>query len=218
MMMAPRFLLLCFGLVSVSLAACENESDALLDGPENSPHAGKNDVLAEALQCTEKPAGRSYTFFDGTKLEDRRLNENGIANRARFKPHAVMAGEYRRVLGVVPKSLERAAASFDAPPERWFAEPAHSGVSLSAAFSISFEACAGSIASSAEQAQAPTEESAKHYCATLMRKAWSRSPSPEEIGGCVDLATQKLGDEPDARRRWSYVCASILSSSYFLTF
>jgi len=51
-----------------------------------------------------------------------------------------------------------------------------------------------------------------------MRKAWSRSASPAEITSCTNLATQKLSTEPDARRRWAYVCSSILSSSQFLTF
>jgi hypothetical protein len=218
MMILPRLLFLFVPLALVSLAACEDSSDSLLDGPGNKPHSENGNVLAEALQCTDKPTGRSYPFFDGTKLEDRRLNENSTANRARFKPHAVMAGEYKRVLGVVPKSLANAGSSFDAPPDRWYAEATHSGVSVSAAFDISFEACASAAVSAPEQAQAPTDESARRYCSTLMRKAWSRTPSPEEIGGCVDLASQKLGTEPDARRRWSYVCASVLSSSYFLTF
>jgi hypothetical protein len=45
-----------------------------------------------------------------------------------------------------------------------------------------------------------------------------RSPTPAEAAACVDLATGKLSTEPDPRRRWSYVCASVLSSSNFLTF
>ena len=50
------------------------------------------------------------------------------------------------------------------------------------------------------------------------RKAWSRTATVEDTDACVDVATNKLNDEPDARRRWAYVCASILSSSNFLTY
>jgi hypothetical protein len=67
-------------------------------------------------------------------------------------------------------------------------------------------------------ASMPTEESAATMCSALMRKAWSKTPSPEEITACTTLATTKLAAEPDARRRWAYVCASVLSSSQFLTF
>jgi len=55
-------------------------------------------------------------------------------------------------------------------------------------------------------------------CGALMRKAWSKTAAPRRIASCTTLATTKLATEPDARRRWAYVCASILSSSQFLTF
>jgi hypothetical protein len=51
-----------------------------------------------------------------------------------------------------------------------------------------------------------------------MRKAWSRSPSPDEISGCVNLAVKTLADEKDVARRWAYACASVLSATQFLTF
>jgi hypothetical protein len=203
-------------LAALLVAACDDLPNSLLgSGDRNTdPNA-----TAEALQCKDKPAGRSYASFDGSsKLEDSRLNEMSAANLARFKPYAVMAGEYQRVLGVVPKSLAGAASSFDSPPDRWYADPSPSGVSLSTSFDISFEACGAALASGTGHDQAPTADTATDYCTTTMRKAWSRSPSPDEIGVCVDLATQKLGAEPDPRRRWTYVCASILSSSHFLTF
>ena len=216
-MSSPRTLLL--SAFVLALLACEEDPNSLHGRRQNVPGATEDGTLpAEALQCTEKPEGKSYLLFDGTKLEEARVNENAGINRARFKPYAVMAAEYQRVLGVTPKSLTGAGASFDDPPARWYTEAAISGVALNTIFSISFEACGAHVASSSELAQAPTEASATQFCTATMRKAWSRSPSPEEIGGCVDLATKKLGEEPDARRKWSYVCASILSSSNFLTF
>lgn len=211
-------------LGAIALGACEGDPDSLTGrGSRGGPGAegeGENggDVTPEALQCTEKPEGRSYKGFDGARLEAQRVNENVGVNRARVKPYTVMAGEYTRVLGAVPPSLASAAASFDDPPPRWFAEASHSGVSLNALFDISFEGCSAYVKGQANLATAPTAQSASEFCGAMMRKAWSRSASPDEIAGCVDLATNKLTTEPDAKRKWTYVCASILSSSHFLTF
>lgn len=215
-----------FSLAMVALAgaasACAEDPDQLTGRGSRSgePGSGSGDtpVTPEALLCTQKPDGRSYTNFDGVKLEERRLDENVGVNRARLKPHAVLAGEYQRVLGLVPASLASSAGSFDEPPARWYAEAQHSGVSLNAIFSISFEGCAAFTKTAPEYAAAPTATTAGQVCASLMRKAWSRSASPDEIASCTALATAKLNDEPDARRRWTYVCASVLSSSQFLTF
>lgn len=210
--------------LSLLVPACVDEDpNSLLrrGGPDgtNGDGTGENgEGLPEALQCTEKPEGRSYVLFDGTKLEASRLNENVGVNRARIKPYAVMATEYERVLGVVPEGIKTAGGAFDDPPERWYAESTHSGVSINAIFEISFEGCLAWAKAAPELAEAPTEESAKAECTKLMRKAWSRSPSPDEISGCVDLAVTKLASQSDPARRWAYVCASVLSSSHFLTF
>lgn len=187
------------------------------DDPGNGDGTDPNNTKPE-LSCTEAPAGRSYTLFDGSKLEASRSKENVGVNRARQKPYAVLAGEYKRVLGVVPTSLASAAGSFADPPARWYSEIEHSGVSLNAIFSLSFEGCLAYTKTPAAYAANPTAETAAAECTTFMRKAWSRSPSPEEVASCVDLATTKLGTETNPRRRWTYVCASVLSSSQFLTF
>jgi hypothetical protein len=200
---------------TLALAGCD-DPNSLLGGGRSDPAASIDPTTA--LQCTDKPTGRSYASFDGSKLEAKRANEAASANLARFKPYGVLAGEYQRLVGNVPAALAGAAASFDAPPDRWFAEPTEEAVSLSTAFDLSFDACRIALANAPDRAAAPTAESAQSYCSATMRKAWSRSPSPEEVGACVDLATQKLGTEPDPHRRWAYVCASILSSSNFLTY
>ena len=211
--------------LATCMTACAEEADELTGGRVSKPgqeNGGANpddpNATPAALQCTEKPDGRSYLLFDGKKLEESRLNENVGVNRARQKPFVVMKGEYQRVLGLVPASLEASAGSFDDPPARWYAEAQHSGVSLNAIFDISFEGCAVFTKTAPEYAAAPTAETAKTVCGTLIRKAWSHSASPDEIAACSDLAINKLAAEPDARRRWAYVCSSILSSSQFLTF
>lgn len=219
-------LLAAVAALAASVTACGADPDQLTgrqnvpgsDGENNGANPDDPNAAPGALECTVKPEGRSYVLFDGTKLEEKRPNENVGVNRARVKPFGVMKGEYQRVLGLVPPSLDASAGSFDEAPARWFAEAQHSGVSLNAVFDISFEGCAAYTKTGAEFAAMPTAESAATVCTTLMRKAWSKSPAPEEVTACTNLATTKLAAEPDARRRWTYVCSSILSSSQFLTF
>jgi len=208
-------------LLALGAAACGADPN-VLDGPggpggPTSP-ADAAGTAAEALLCTQVPQGRSYVLFDGSKMEASRVNENVGVNRARIKPFGVLAGEYQRVLGLVPASLAGSAGSFNEPPARWYTEAQHSGVSLNAIFDLSFEGCSAFTKTSADYAAAPTNETAATVCTSLMRKAWSRAPSPDEITSCTTLATTKLATESDARKRWSYVCSSILSSSQFLTF
>jgi hypothetical protein len=200
-------------VASLLLAACGDDPGSLTGHRNGDPNAagdaGDGTSTPASLECTEKPSGRSYVLFDGSKMEADRVNENVGINRARFKPYDVLNGEYTRVLGKAPPSLAGAGGSFDVPPPRWFAEASYSGVALDAIFDISFEGC---------DAFTPTTEPADKQCATLMRKAWSHSASPDEIASCVDLVTNKLTTEPDQKRRWKYTCAAILSSAQFLTF
>lgn len=218
--MKISFLSMGLAALGIALVACTEDANSLTGSRQNVPgqNGEEGTDTPAALQCTEKPEGRSYVLFDGSKLENNRLNENVGVNRARFKPYAVMTGEYQRVLGVVPPSLAAAGASFDDPPARWYDEAAHSGVSLNAQFDISFEGCLAHVKTPAEFGAPPNGDSAKTFCSSLMRKAWSKTAQPPEVDGCVELATKKLESEPDVRRRWAYVCASILSSSHFLTF
>lgn len=205
-------------LCTLALAACDDPTSKLgrhNAGGENDPN---NPNGAAALTCTEAPQGRSYALFDGSKLEASRVNENVGVNRARTKPFSVLEAEYKRVLGVVTPAIKDSASSFPASTARWYADSSYSAVSLNAVAELSFKSCVEYTKSGAAFAAAPTAESARSECEGLMRKAWSRAPSPEETDACADLAVTGLADETDARRRWAYVCASVLSASQFLTF
>lgn len=209
-------------VAALLVAACGDDPDSLTGGGKGPDGTGQGrsnpDGVSPELQCTDKPSGKSYVLFDGSKLEETRVNENVGLNRARLKPYDVLAGEYKRVLGVVPASLASAAGSFDAPPARWYAEAQHSGVSLNAFFDISFQGCMDYAKADADLAALPTADTANAECAKLMRKAWSRTAAPEEVAACSKLATQTLAAETNPQRRWAYVCSTILSSSQFLTF
>ena len=81
-----------------ALVACVSPNS--LDGSKRDPADGR--LSNEALACTEKPTARSYASFDGKKLEAGRVDQNGSANRARFKPYHALAPEIYRILGVIP--------------------------------------------------------------------------------------------------------------------
>ena len=157
-----------FAALGASVSACAEEGNELLGGRENVPGGpggnGANpddpNATPAALQCTDKPEGRSYVLFDGQKMEATRKNENVGVNRARLKPFPVMKSEYQRVLGFAPAGIDAAASSFENPPARWFEEAQHSGVSLNAIFDISFEACGTFTKTAPEFAAAPTAASA----------------------------------------------------------
>jgi hypothetical protein len=208
-------------VAAIASVACGPDGSSLTDG-DNGPGGGDTTAPQGSgpggLQCTDAPSGRSYVLFDGAKLEESRLKEATAINRVRTKPYAVMAGEYQRVLGAVPPSLKTAGAVFSDPPQRWAEEPQYSGVSMHAIFEITFEGCRTYTGTAPQYAAAPTAESATAECTVLMQKAWNRSPSPDEIGACRDLAVTKLASETNARQRWAYVCSSVLSSTQFLTY
>lgn len=207
----PLRSLVVLGVVAGSIlsVACQGVFGEDWDSDEGALEAG--------MMCTAKPVARTYAGFDGAKLEERRADENVDINKARFKPFNVMADEYKRVLGLTPRGLATAGATFNEAPERWFIETDHSGVSLSAIFQLSLDGCLQSFGSDASKAKAPTAETATAYCKETMQKAFSETPTDEQVGVCVDLATKKL-TENDPKRRWAHVCATILSSSQFLTF
>src|SRR5688500_7006619 len=151
----------------VALPACEGDPDSLTGfgnrRPGDKPGEGDEEGAA-GLQCTEAPDGRSYATFDGSKLEESRLNENVGVNRARVKPFASLEKEFVRVLGAAPPSLKGAEGSFDVPAARWFGETKYSGVSLHAMSSIAYEGCLAYVKAKPAFAAAPTAESAKTEC------------------------------------------------------
>jgi hypothetical protein len=207
-----RALRLAFALAAplAAVVACQAAED---DTDDSSA-----DLDATSLVCSAPPVARSYVFFDGTKLEDKRADESVDANRARFKPFVVMADEYKRVLGTVPKSLASSAATFADPPARWFAEPEPSGVTLNAIYGIGLDGCSTMLAGDASKTTPPAADTAGAFCKDLMTKAWGQAPADDELAACVDLLTNKLSGESDARTRWAHGCATVLTTTQFLTY
>jgi hypothetical protein len=205
-------------LLGSSLGACASEDDTQETPPPGASSGSSGSVNPQALECTEKPQGRTYVDFGGIDLATSRANENIGVNRGRIKPYSVLAGEYTRVLGAAPASLPGQAGSFDVPDPRYFEEPRATGVGISAMYGVSFEGALVLAKANAKYATAPDATSAPTECAAFLGKAFSRTPNTEEINACAAFATSKLGKETNPQRKWAYVFANVLTSTGFLTY
>jgi hypothetical protein len=162
--------------------------------------------------------GVSYVGLGGRKLTAGRIEVVAGGNRDRIKPFGVLGTEFQRVASTTPTLLAANAATFGAPPARWYQEPTVSAVSLFTSYRVAFEGCLELTKTAPEYAAAPTDVTAAAQCTTLARKFWSRTPTPEEITACTTVATVDTAGETDVRRRWAYVCAPLLSSAPFLAY
>lgn len=199
-----------------SVAACgDAESDSLPRGDsEPVPTVTNQPDPNDPSLCTS----REYAGFDARKLHEGRAVASLGTNRQRMKPFGALSADYTRVLGNTPASLEGAGATFGQPPARWYEEPLANAVALQTAYNIAFDGCLTYTQQPAEFADAPTAQSAAEQCGAMARKFWSKTPSPEEIQACVDVAVTGSAKETAPRRRWAYACASVLTASGFLTY
>ena len=70
----------------------------------------------------------------------------------------------------------------------------------------------------AQYAALPTVGTATAECAAWARKFWGRTAMGPEIEACANVIGQLSSKETQLRRRWAHGCASVLTSSDFLTF
>jgi hypothetical protein len=161
--------------------------------------------------------GKSYVGFGGTRLEVGRDEEEVGFDRDRVKPLSALSGEYARVLGTTPALLNQLTSSFGSTPARWYVEPEATAVSLFSAMRVAFVGCLETTNSAAYD-DLPTEAIAQEKCSEFATRFWSRSPDTEELQSCVQVATMNTSAEPQPRRKWAYVCASVLSAAPFLTY
>lgn len=200
---------------------CSNAQDCLAGtdcaspvDPNDPPAPTPTTPTPDPKQC----GGRNYVGMGGAQLNASRKAVLAGADHGRVKPYSALTGEYPRVLGNTPASLQVAAATFGAPPARWYEEPQSSSVALQTAYAVSFDGCLTYTQSDAKYAAAPTQQSAQQVCAEMQRKFWSRTPMPQEVAACADVATNGTAAEPNARRKWAYACASVMTAAGFLTY
>jgi hypothetical protein len=204
------------------LLACGDEADALRPGGNpaggGAGPAAPGDPAGPAADDPAQCRGREYVGYGATNLHQGRAVAKIGVNRGRVKPFGALETEFERVLGNKPATLATAKATFAAAPARWYGEPAANAVALKTAYDIAFDGCLTYVATNPKLAQAPTAASATAACGDMARKFWSKTPAPQEIAACVDVATTGTTTEPDAARKWAYACAAVLTSAGFLTY
>lgn len=162
--------------------------------------------------------GKSYTGFAGTMLEAGRVDMDIGVERARMKPFSALQGEYNRVLANQPALLASSASTFAIEPNRWLVEPQGSAINLYQAYRIAFQGCLTATATATQYGVIPSNGTAATECGSWARKFWSRTPSQTEVDSCVQVAMVDTSSESNARRRWAYTCAAVLSATGFMTY
>ncbi|MGQ0503911.1 MAG: hypothetical protein ACT4TC_01175 [Myxococcaceae bacterium] len=215
---------------ALAFTACSGSSDNVLnaDGTTNNPNESNNPPGTSGENPGEQPAqftcnggagtGSKYTGFAGTELVDDRLPQQANLDRSRVKPYSALVAEYPRVLGSTPALLAGFGSTFGEPAVRWNTEPQASAVSLYTAYRVAFQGCLTYTGTAAAYAAAPSDASAATECGNFATKFWSRSASSAEITTCVKATVADTTTEPDARRRWAYGCAAVLSAAGFLSY
>ena len=208
-------------LLALGAAACGDKADitVIMGKDPNQPvdiPIGPNEdpTLPAGTACDE---GFSYQGFGGLRLEVGRDDDRVGFDRDRVKPLTALRGEYARVLGTMPALLDSLSNTFGTTPPRWYIEPESNAVSLFSSLRVAFVGCLEVTNTAAFDAM-PTDLNAREKCADFAHKYWSRAARADELDSCVVMVTTKTSEEPIARRKWAYACASVLSSASFLTY
>lgn len=211
---------LILGLLVV-VAGCEAEIEKVELAKEDinpidvSPMDNLRVTAPEVALCN---SGRTYTGFGGTELTYDRAERDVGYERARAKPFSALLTEYPRVLGTTPALLAQSETTFGTTAARWYTKGDPNAVSLYQAYRIAFQGCLTVTGTDAKYAATPTMETAKAECAAWASKFWGRAALGPELEACATVIGQYAVKETQVRRRWAHGCASVLTSSDFLTF
>lgn len=206
------------GLCLVACSAAQGDLTGQPPGTDPGTDPGPTPTTAPTMTppgpdvCASTP---HIGFANFDFVSDRKAGDIGT-NRRRVKPFSSLATEYTRALGAVPTALSTDDAAFGDQPARWFYEPDEGAVSLYTTYTLSFQACYDSLTAT-DYTVMPTATTASAQCASMARKYWQRTATPDEVQACSDLVTG-LTTEPVARRRWAHGCASLLTSTGFTTY
>lgn len=159
-----------------------------------------------------------YSGFGGASLDADRLDGVVGNDRLRVKPYSMLPSEYQRVMGLAtaPGAIVGQAATFNAPAARWDVEPQLSAVSLIQAFNAAFQGCLTFTGTATQFSANPTTTTAPTQCTAMAQRFWSRTPTAAEVTACSTFATSAANNDVNPRRRWAYVCATLMSSVGFL--
>lgn len=222
----------CNGLTEVSHEAVQPSSAADSTSPGSAEAAfpaptGSDDApSAGASSQTHPPAEQprytcegtlAYPGLNGAELTASRLEYEPGTNRARMRPYKQLRAEYLRVLGVIPKFMGYQDFTFYEPVIRWFVEPELNAINVLISYRSGFQGCRAYLKEPLYEVP-PTAEMARAQCQAWQRRFWSLEPTDAEIDTCAQVLLHPSNTDPVIKNRWAYGCASVLTSTPFLTY
>lgn len=231
-------LLLC-GCEGAILGAPPGEvtgGGVVASGPEVPREARVIPALPSTAECASAPSGRGYRSLTGEPLEAGRADVAALVDNHRpFRSLKDPNGNNWSVITEIARSLGTTStndpeltnpgvgAAFGVVPSGWYEESEVGAFAIYVTLQYGVKACERAFATTnaalrtgwyEHTAFAPTPARAEAFCARTMRAAWLRPATAAELAPCVDLAMTL--EEPDLKRRWALVCASVFTSPNFL--
>lgn len=204
----------CDGRAMVHLKTTAGGTDPDGNGPGSIPPPSNLPPDVDPASCSQ---GYTYVGFGGTELVVGRSDEDEGFDRDRVKPLDALRGEYARVLGSTPGTINTVADTFGTTPPRWYMEPQASAVSLFSSYRIAFAGCVPATDNTTFDAT-PTDTNLRTQCQSWANQFWSRNATSDELDSCVDTVMNHTDDESNTRLKWAYGCATVLSSAGFLAY
>ncbi len=192
--------------------------------------------LPSVAVCMDAPSGRGYRGLAGEPLEAGRSDAAPLVDNHRpFRstkdpnsPNWSVITEIARSLGTSSMGdpeLTNAGvgAAFGVTPSSWYEESEVGAFAVYVTLQYATRACERAFATTSASLKSgwfehtafpPTPARAEAFCSRTMRAAWLRAPNAGELAACSELALTL--DEPDVKKRWALVCASVFASPNFL--
>lgn len=217
-------------------------ADPAVDGPQSidpgTAPAPAHPIppLPSVATCTNAPAGRGYRGLAGEPLEEGRADVAPLVDNHRpFRNNKDPNSNNWSVITEIARSLGTTTtgdpeltnagvgAAFGVVPAGWYEESEVGAFAVYVTFQYAAKACERAFGTTSatlktgwfeHTAFPPTQARAEAFCSRTMRAAWLRQPTATELAPCVDLALTV--DEPDVKKRWALVCASVFASPNFL--
>ncbi|MBE2252228.1 MAG: hypothetical protein IAE78_22020 [Myxococcus sp.] len=182
--------------------------------------------LPAAVACDGASTGRSYLGFDGEALDADREPLAAGQDLMRVRDGSDL-GNFFESRGINAARVDNSIVqTFGVTPEHWFTNPQASFASVYAAYAMAFHGCLEKTLrpvnyhpfGHADFGAAPTATSAPRQCQVMARLLWKRAMNAEELAACVDHAFEIQALEPDVKRQWASLCASVAGAASFLIY
>lgn len=220
----------CEGSIVGGLVDLPPDDEVLGEDIEGTPTSSIDPPQYVQARCEGAPPTRSYRGFGGERLEDdRRDLARGLDSRRTtlFERGDSAGGHLDTVASVFEFSkgfvTPQSASAYGFRERGWFADPTGSALLLATQYRLAYLSCQRLLeqkrgwASHVEFAVTPTEASARSQCRALSTRFWNVKPTDTQLDECVTYATVETASETVPARRWAYVCATLISTTYALT-